>query len=96
MTLTQELQEYVRACFTGLWIESFEHEEALREMDQLCHQQEWRLLTWDIDQDWIGRHPTFADPRLRSASRCLERTSDNDLTQHQPASHSGRMPPKSS
>lgn len=28
MTLTQRLAEYVRACFTGLWLESHEHEDA--------------------------------------------------------------------
>ena len=34
MTLKDRLAEYVRACFTGLWIESHEHEDALREMAQ--------------------------------------------------------------
>lgn len=49
MTLTERLGEYVRACFTGLWIESHEHEDALREMAQLCADQNWQLVTWDID-----------------------------------------------
>lgn len=36
MTLKERLAEYVRACFTGLWIESHEHQDALRDMAQLC------------------------------------------------------------
>lgn len=31
MTLSQRLSEYVLACFTGLWIESQEHLDALWE-----------------------------------------------------------------
>ena len=50
MTLTERLSEYVRACFTGLWIESHEHQDALVEIAQLCHQEDWRLAVWDIDQ----------------------------------------------
>ncbi len=50
MTLTDRLGEYVRACFTGLWIESHEHQDALVAIAQLCRQEEWRLATWDIEQ----------------------------------------------
>ena len=48
MSLTQRLTEYISACFTGLWIESHEHEDALREIAQMCRQQNWRLATWDV------------------------------------------------
>ncbi len=50
MTLAERLAEYVRACFTGIWIESHEHQEALLEIAQLCRRQEWRLATWDVDR----------------------------------------------
>jgi hypothetical protein len=50
MTLSQRLTEYISACFTGLWIESHEHEDALHEIAQLCKQEDWRLATWDIDR----------------------------------------------
>ncbi len=50
MSLQERLNEYVRACFTGIWIESHEHQDALTEIAQLCHQQDWRLATWDIEQ----------------------------------------------
>ncbi|MBN2579387.1 MAG: AAA family ATPase [Pirellulales bacterium] len=48
MSLAQQLSEYIAACFTGLWIQSFEHEDALREIAQLCHRVDWRLAVWDI------------------------------------------------
>src|SRR5579872_2331280 len=50
MTLSQRLAEYVRACFTGLWIESHEHDDALSEIAQLCRAENWRLASWDISQ----------------------------------------------
>ena len=53
MTLAQRLAEYVRACFTGLWITSFEHDDALSEIAQLCQQENWRLASWDIDQGFL-------------------------------------------
>jgi len=31
MTLSERLSEYVQACFTGIWIESHEHEDAIQE-----------------------------------------------------------------
>jgi hypothetical protein len=50
MMLSVRLSEYVRACFTGLWIQSFEHDDALHEIACLCRQQGWTLATWDIDR----------------------------------------------
>ena len=50
MTLSERLSEFVRACFTGLWIQSHEHEDAVVEITQLCRQNGWTLATWDIDQ----------------------------------------------
>ena len=50
MTLAERLAEYVRACFSGIWIESCEHEDALTEIARLCHEESWRLATWGIDR----------------------------------------------
>ncbi|MAD80489.1 MAG: AAA family ATPase [Planctomycetaceae bacterium] len=50
MAFTERLAEFVRACFTGLWIESHEHQDALVAIAQLCRQEDWRLATWDIEQ----------------------------------------------
>ena len=50
MTLAERLAEHVRACFTGIWISSHEHQDALAEIAELCRREDWRLVTWDIDQ----------------------------------------------
>jgi hypothetical protein len=50
MTLAERLAEYVRACFTGLWVQSFEHQDALDEIAGLCRSHGWSLATWDIDK----------------------------------------------
>lgn len=48
MALSEKVSEYVRACFSGIWICSYEHDDALRELAQLCQRQSWALATWDI------------------------------------------------
>ncbi len=48
MTLANQLVEYISAAFTGLWIQSHEHDNALAEIAKLCRDQKWRLATWDI------------------------------------------------
>jgi hypothetical protein len=50
MPLAQRLAELVQACFTGIWIESHEHDDALLEMATLCREQEWQLMSWDVEQ----------------------------------------------
>ena len=50
MSLSKTLAEYVSACFTGLWVQSHEHDDALREISQLCRDNQWQLTVWDIEQ----------------------------------------------
>ena len=50
MTLSERLSELVRACFSGLWVQSFEQDDAVLEIARLCRQQHWSLATWDIDR----------------------------------------------
>jgi len=50
MSLATLLNEHVRACFSGIVIESHEHEDALTEIAGLCRQENWRLAVWDIDR----------------------------------------------
>ena len=50
MTLADSLREYIAAAFTGIWIETHEHDDALVEIGQLCRQERWRLATWDLEQ----------------------------------------------
>lgn len=53
MTLSNQLVDYVRACFTGIWIESHEHQDAIVEIAQMCRDESWQLATWDIDQGLV-------------------------------------------
>ena len=50
MTLQQHLYEHIAAAFTGLWVQSYEHEDALAEIAKMCRQHEWSLAVWDIDR----------------------------------------------
>ena len=46
--LKQKLKELVSACFTGIWIETFEFQEAIREIAELCREEEWIGANWDV------------------------------------------------
>ncbi|WP_406699448.1 AAA family ATPase [Singulisphaera sp. Ch08] len=50
MTLSERLQELVRAAFSGIYVQSFEHDDAIVEIARLCRQEVWSLATWDIDR----------------------------------------------
>jgi hypothetical protein len=54
MSLAERLTEYVRACFTGLWVRSGESDEAIEEITRLCKEQGWSLATWDIHRGLPG------------------------------------------
>ncbi|QDU82626.1 ATP-dependent zinc metalloprotease FtsH 4 [Polystyrenella longa] len=47
MTLIH-LREYIDACFTGIWIETDEPDEAIQEVRQLSQTADWTLSVWDI------------------------------------------------
>jgi len=49
MTLKNQLVDYIAACFTGLWLESHEPEDAIQEIATLCREENWRLASWNID-----------------------------------------------
>ena len=48
MSLSKRLEEYARACFSGIWITSHEHLDAVQEISQLCQREGWRLASWNI------------------------------------------------
>lgn len=48
MPLHRELANYVRAAFSGIYIQSQEPQEAIAEITQLCREQSWKCLTWDV------------------------------------------------
>jgi hypothetical protein len=49
MLLAHRLAEYIAACFTGLWIQSHEHEDAMAEIGRLCQERGWRMASWDVE-----------------------------------------------
>jgi len=84
MSLSTRLAENVRACFSGIWIQSCEHEDALLEMARLCHAENWKIASWDIDQGLhmlggAGDQPapqSIADPL--AAVRAVDAMAGND------------------
>ncbi len=50
MSLVTTLSEYICAAFSGLYVHTFEPDEALREIGELCRQRDWRLAVWDLDR----------------------------------------------
>ena len=83
MSLSDTLSELIAACFTGIWIETHEQEDALIEIARLCHQQEWTLATWDLDRGLKMRATDIESPQLQdplSAIRSLGSNSNGDQT----------------
>ena len=61
LTLASRLHELIAACFTGLWIETREADEAVREVTRLCQTESWRLALWDCDSGLTLPQPGSAD-----------------------------------
>lgn len=56
--------EYVAAAFSGIWVESVEHEEACREIREVCTQHGWGFGMWDPEDGFVGNYekPNVAGP----------------------------------
>lgn len=48
MTLTEQLNDYVRAAFAGLWVQTTEPDEAEREILKHAEQHDWKVAVWDV------------------------------------------------
>jgi hypothetical protein len=48
--MSETLRDYIAAAFTGLWIQTHEPDEALKEITALCKELAWSLAAWDIDR----------------------------------------------
>jgi hypothetical protein len=73
MSLKERLAEFVRAAFTGIYVQSHEHEDALAEIAALCKEQSWSLASWDVDRGLVTdgqAAPATGDPvaAIRSLS----------------------------
>ncbi len=78
-SLSQELFDHIAACFSGIWIESFEHPDAIADIAALCRDHDWQLSTWDVCHGLSSGTPTSepndtADPL--SVLKAFDRTSD--------------------
>lgn len=67
MSLSKELADHISACFTGIWIQSHESEDAMREIALVCSENSWQLASWDLrhglklGEGW-GDMPETVDP----------------------------------
>ncbi|MEZ6126873.1 MAG: AAA family ATPase [Planctomycetaceae bacterium] len=65
-TLNERIREYVRACFTGIWVQSCEPQEAQAAIAEVCREEDWRLAGWNIEQglkvSGADIEPTGNDP----------------------------------
>ena len=48
MTLHDELRDLIAACFTGIWVETHEADDAIAEIAELCRSESWKIALWDI------------------------------------------------
>lgn len=81
MTLSERLSELVQACFTGLWVQSCEPQEAKLEIATLCREEGWCLVAWNIEtgySDGEQQGASASDPL--AAIRSFESTADPSAT----------------
>jgi hypothetical protein len=50
MPLSETLRDYVAAAFAGIWVQSHEPDEALKEIAACCRHEKWTLAAWDVDR----------------------------------------------
>lgn len=67
MTLAERLSEYVRAAFSGIWVQSHEHDDALLEMGRVARENAWTLVSWDIDRG-MSINGQVANPEITPAA----------------------------
>jgi len=48
MSLVTQLNDYINAAFSGLWVQTVEPDEAERELVEHARRQGWTLAVWDI------------------------------------------------
>lgn len=71
--LSDRLAQYIQAAFTGIWIVSHEHADALAEIAMLCRREKWTLASWDIERGLVAgaQAPTTGTTDPLAAIRSL-------------------------
>jgi SpoVK/Ycf46/Vps4 family AAA+-type ATPase len=49
-----EVDQYMKAGFSGIWIRSNEHEDAVQDLINMCTKNEWEIAHWDMDKGLLG------------------------------------------
>ena len=81
MTLAERLSEYVRAAFSGIYVHSFEHQDAIAEIAGLCRQEGWALATWDVDRGLsLAGPPSDAATGRGFTRRCSRSPTSSSFT----------------
>jgi hypothetical protein len=62
-TFEDSITESICAAFSGIWIPSYEHEDAVRVIADVCRRADFRLLMWDAD---LGTTYEDADGKMQS------------------------------
>ncbi|HBJ37314.1 MAG TPA: AAA family ATPase [Planctomycetaceae bacterium] len=50
MTLASRMNELIRAGFSGIWISSQEHQDAIAELAAMARDEGWQLASWNIER----------------------------------------------
>ena len=82
MNLSEQIEELVRAAFSGIWITSHEKQDAISELAELCRREDWILATWNVAAGMHIDGQTFdddaADPL--AAVRAVGAVANDDST----------------
>lgn len=84
MSLPEQLTEYVRACFSAIWVETQESHEALSAIRQLCLKQHWSCAHWNVDRGlqasgFVTDSPTHSPLAAIRATKGLTTPGDTTL-----------------
>jgi hypothetical protein len=83
LNLVNTLNDYVNAAFSGIWIQTFEPDEAEREITRHAKDVGWKLAAWDLAQGLrlaTGPQPDVAAGEPLAAVRALPALADPDGT----------------
>ena len=65
MSLVNQLNDYINAAFSGLWVQTVEPDEAERELVEHARQQHWTLAVWDVARGLrFPLNPTATAPEV--------------------------------
>ena len=62
MNFKDSLKDYIRAAFSGVWVQTYEPDEAQREIGQLCREAGWLYTNWDLDSGDPVNGAAVGDP----------------------------------